>query len=71
MPPAQVLLIWTHHRVPFSISGHLSAQEYLAVPSSPVCQALAGRARLRGEELTLLRGQAGAVSERAGEANAE
>lgn len=47
MPAAQVLLIWTHRRVPFSISGHLSAQDYLAAPSSPVCQVL--ERRWRGE----------------------
>lgn len=61
MPAAQVLLIWTHRWVPFSISGHLSAQEHPSVPSLPVCQALAGGAQLRGEDLTFLRGRAGAV----------
>lgn len=31
---AQILLVWTHLHVPFCVSGHLSAQEYLAMPSS-------------------------------------
>lgn len=40
LPTAQILLVWTHLRVPFCVSGHLSAQEYLAMPSSPICQVL-------------------------------
>lgn len=39
-PAAQVLLVWTHLRAPFCVSGHLSAQECLAMPSSAVCQVL-------------------------------